>query len=58
MARTEVKEKPDFVAISITIPYNLLSMFDSESARRGYQRSEAIRQAMRSLLEAWMGRKL
>jgi len=48
----------DFVKISLSVPFNLLSMFDEESKRRGYTRSEAVRQGMRRLLETWTGRRL
>jgi len=47
-----------FVRVQFTIPFNLLSMLDEESDRRGYTRSEALRKAVRSLLEVWTGRRL
>jgi len=48
----------DYVQVSVTVPFSLLSLFDEESKRRGYTRSEAIRQAMRRTLEIWTGRRL
>lgn len=48
----------EFVQISVTVPFSLLSMFDEERKRRGYTRSEAIRKAMRHALETWTGRRL
>jgi hypothetical protein len=47
-----------FVKCSFTIPFNLLSLLDEESKVRGYTRSEALRQAVRRLLETWTGRRL
>ena len=48
----------DYVHITVTIPFSLLSVFDKERKLRGYTRSEAIRKAIRSLLEIWTGRRL
>jgi len=56
--RGEGSKISDFVNITITVPYSLLSQFDEETQRRGYTRSEAVRQAMRRLLEIWTGRRL
>jgi metal-responsive CopG/Arc/MetJ family transcriptional regulator len=47
-----------YVRIEMSIPFPLLSQFDGEIERRGYNRSEAIRAAMRDQLERWTGRKL
>lgn len=48
----------EFVKISVSLPFSLLSMFDEEAERRGYTRSEAIRQGVRHLLEVWTGRRI
>lgn len=48
----------NYVHIYVSIPFQLLSKFDEESERRGYNRSEAMRKAMRNLLETWTGREL
>ncbi len=50
-------EFSDYVQVSVTIPFSLLSVFDEEIRRRGYNRSEAIRKAIRSMLEVWTGRR-
>jgi metal-responsive CopG/Arc/MetJ family transcriptional regulator len=47
-----------YVRIEISVPFPLLSQFDEEAERRGYNRSEAIRATMRDQLERWTGRKL
>lgn len=47
-----------YVRIEVSIPFALLSMFDEESERRGYNRSEALRHAMRNEIEKWTGRQL
>jgi metal-responsive CopG/Arc/MetJ family transcriptional regulator len=46
------------VRIEVSIPFPLLSQFDDEAERRGYNRSEALRAAMRDQLERWTGRRL
>jgi len=51
-------EISDYVNVTITIPFNLLSIFDEERKKRGYSRSEAIRLSMRRLLELWTGRRM
>jgi metal-responsive CopG/Arc/MetJ family transcriptional regulator len=48
----------EYVNVTFSIPYSLLSMFDGEIAKRGYGRSEALRMAMREMLERWTGRRL
>lgn len=48
----------EFVKISFTIPFPLLTQFDDETSKRGYTRSEAIRQAIRRMLEIWTGGRL
>jgi len=50
--------KPTYVAMTVSVPTSLLLAFDEECARRGYTRSEAIRMAMRHLLEVWTGRRM
>jgi len=47
----------NFVKSSFSVPYPLLKDFDEEAERHGYTRSEALRQAMRRLLETWTGRR-
>lgn len=47
-----------FVKVNFTVPFNLLDLYDEEAERRGYTRSEALRQAMRRQLEMWTGRRL
>ena len=56
--KQDVEKLSDFVSITFTIPFSLLSQFDEECKRRGYTRSEAVRQAMRRLIEIWTGRRL
>lgn len=56
--REESAKISDFVNITVTVPFSLLSQFDEECQRRGYTRSEAVRQGMRRLLEIWTGRRL
>jgi len=52
------EELSDVVSIKATVPYHLLSAFDDEFKRHGYStRSEAVREAMRKLLEIWTGRR-
>jgi len=51
-------EVSDYVHITISIPFSLLSIFDEEAKKRGYTRSEAIRKAIRNMLEVWTGRRL
>jgi len=46
------------MATTVSVPVSLLALFDEESSKRGYTRSEAIRVAMRSMLELWTGRSL
>jgi hypothetical protein len=48
----------EFVKISVSVPFSLLSLFDEEAERRGYTRSEAIRQGIRHQIEVWTGRRL
>jgi hypothetical protein len=48
----------EFVKCSFTIPFSLLRLLDEEAKIRGYTRSEALRQAVRRLLETWTGRRL
>lgn len=58
-AQTKKTQKvSEFVKISFTIPFPLLTQFDDEAAKRGYTRSEAIRQAIRRTLEIWTGGRL
>ena len=54
----DVKVKPEFLRISVTVPWTLLSQFDEESNKRGYTRSEAVRTAMRRLLSIWTGARI
>jgi metal-responsive CopG/Arc/MetJ family transcriptional regulator len=64
LAKKEVSRKnretqpSEFVKCSFTIPFSLLRLLDEESKVRGYTRSEALRQAVRRLLETWTGRRL
>ena len=53
-SETEVSE---YVTITVSLPFSLLSLFDGEIAKRGYSRSEAMRIGMRELLERWTGRR-
>lgn len=61
MVKSKTREKlksQSFVKVQFTIPFNLLQMFDEETDRRGYTRSEALRKAVRQQLEQWTGRRL
>lgn len=61
MAKSENgKKRPSqkYVRIELSIPFSLVNQFDEEAERRGYNRSEAIRTAMRDELERWTGRRL
>jgi metal-responsive CopG/Arc/MetJ family transcriptional regulator len=49
--------RAEFVKITVTLPFSLLSAFDEEASRLGYTRSESIRQSMRKMLETWTGRR-
>jgi metal-responsive CopG/Arc/MetJ family transcriptional regulator len=56
----EKQKKSDgsvYVAVTISLPFSLLSQFDEEIKRKGYTRSEGIRVGMRHLLEVWTGRR-
>jgi metal-responsive CopG/Arc/MetJ family transcriptional regulator len=48
----------NYVRIEVTLPFQLISQFDEEAERRGYNRSEALRAAMRDQIERWTGRRL
>jgi len=48
----------DYVHVTVSLPFNLLAIFDEEVKKRGYTRSEAIRKAIRSMIEIWTGRRL
>ena len=48
----------DYVHITVSLPFSLLAIFDEEVKKRGYTRSEAIRKAIRSMIEIWTGRRL
>jgi metal-responsive CopG/Arc/MetJ family transcriptional regulator len=54
----EKLKKAKAVRINVSIPFQLLKQFDEESERRGYNRSEALREAIRDQLERWTGRRL
>jgi len=43
-------EKPKFLKVTISVPWELLKEFDAAVKRRGYSRSEAMREGMRMLL--------
>jgi len=65
MERSENRKKgqtptktQEFVKVSVSLPFSLLQLFDEEADRRGYTRSEAIRQGIRHQLEVWTGRRL
>ena len=48
----------DVLSFKVSVPYHLVSAFDDEFKRHGYStRSEAVREAMRKLLEIWSGRR-
>jgi len=51
-------EFSDYVHITVSIPFSLLRVFDEEVKKRGYTRSEAIRKAIRNMLEIWTGRRM
>jgi len=59
MGRKQTKKTegsaPEFVDVNFTVPYGLLSRFDQECEKRGYTRSEALRETMRRQLEIWTG---
>ena len=59
MGKTKTSSKgqvpSEFVNVNFTVPYGLLAVFDQETQKRGYTRSEGLRQAMRRLLEVWTG---
>jgi len=44
-------EKPRFMKVAVSIPWELLKEFDELVAKAGYSRSEAIREGMRMLLD-------
>lgn len=50
--------RPTYVNITISIPVSFILLFDRESRRLGYTRSEAIRMGMRQIVEVWTGRRL
>ena len=52
------KVKLGHVAIQVSLPYSLLNQYDEEIQRRGYNRSEGLRSAIRDQLERWTGRRL
>jgi metal-responsive CopG/Arc/MetJ family transcriptional regulator len=59
MSDPKVERNPrrmEFVKITVTLPFPLLSVFDEHASRLGYTRSEALRQSMRKMLETWTGR--
>jgi len=58
IGRPSKNEPSEFVKVSFTIPFCLLSLLDEQSKLRGYTRSEAVRQAVRKMLEIWTGRRL
>lgn len=61
LKKQDSEKKREFqkcVRIEMSIPFQLLSQFDEEAERRGYNRSEAIRAAIRDKIERWTGRQL
>lgn len=47
-----------YVRIEVSLPFPLLQQFDEEADARGYNRSEALRSAIRDQIEHWTGRRL
>ena len=45
------KRDSKFTKISVSVPWELLDEFDHLTGEHGYQRSEAIRQGMRTLMD-------
>ena len=48
----------DFRRVTVSMCRSLKDLFDAECDKRGYTRSEALRGAMRRMLEVWTGRRL
>jgi hypothetical protein len=50
------KRVSEFADVNFTVPFALLNVYDEEAEKRGYTRSEALRQGMRRQIEGWTGR--
>jgi len=51
------KSERKFLKISVSVPWELLSEFDKIIEEHGYQRSEAIRRGMRTVIDELQKRK-
>jgi len=51
------KSERKFMKISVSVPWELLGEFDKIIEEHGYQRSEAIRRGMRTVIDELQKRK-